>query len=103
MFASVSSPILVEMTGITKRFREVIANDRVDLVVREGEVRALLGENGAGKTTLVNILAGLYQPEEGEIRWRGTRVAIRSPRGASRLGIGMVHQHFTRGPSFTVG
>ena len=102
MFASVSSPILVEMTGITKRFPEVIANDRVDLVVREGEVRALLGENGAGKTTLVNILAGLYQPEEGEIRWRGTRVAIRSPRDASRLGIGMVHQHFTLVPSFTV-
>lgn len=92
---------LVEMTGISKRFPGVVANDQVHLAVRAGEVRALLGENGAGKTTLVSILAGLYQPDAGAIFWKGRRVALRSPRDASRLGIGMVHQHFKLVPSFT--
>ncbi|MGQ0572096.1 MAG: ABC transporter ATP-binding protein [Armatimonadota bacterium] len=80
----------------------MLANDRIHFAVRTGEIRALLGENGAGKTTLVSILAGLYQPDEGDIRWRGRRVAIRSPREAARLGIGMVHQHFKLVLSFTV-
>ncbi|MEM3692039.1 MAG: ABC transporter ATP-binding protein [Candidatus Korarchaeum sp.] len=85
---------LVEMVNITKRFHNVVANDRVNFNLREGEVHALLGENGAGKTTLMNILFGLYRPDGGEIYVRGKRVQIRSPRDAMSLGIGMVHQHF---------
>jgi general nucleoside transport system ATP-binding protein len=96
----VTTPV-VELVGVTKRFPGVVANDRVDLAVQAGEVRALLGENGAGKSTLVNILAGLYQPDDGEIRWEGRPVRIRSPRHASQLGVGMVHQHFKLVPSFT--
>ena len=85
---------VVEMKGIVKTFPGVVANDHIDFEVRAGEIHALLGENGAGKTTLMNILFGIYQPDEGEIYVRGTRVDIRSPRDAMRLGIGMVHQHF---------
>ncbi len=84
----------VEMRGIVKRFPGVLANDRVDLTVNRGEIHALLGENGAGKSTLMNVLAGLYRPDAGEIRIRGQPADIRSPRDATRLGIGMVHQHF---------
>lgn len=94
--------ITVEMRGITKRFPGVLANDRVDLALHSGEVHGLLGENGAGKTTLMNILFGLYQPDEGEIRVRGEAVTIRSPADAIALGIGMVHQHFKLVPPFTV-
>lgn len=85
---------VVQMCGITKRFPGVLANDRVDFDVRAGEVHALLGENGAGKTTLMNILAGLYRPDAGEIWVRGKRCDVRSPRDAIARGIGMVHQHF---------
>ncbi len=85
---------VVEMKGIVKTFPGVVANDHIDFEVRAGEIHALLGENGAGKTTLMNILFGIYQPDEGEIYVRGKRVEIRSPRDAMRLGIGMVHQHF---------
>lgn len=85
---------LLLLRGITKTFPGVTANDAVTFDLRPGEVHALLGENGAGKTTLVNILFGLYQPEAGEIRVRGTAVRIRSPRDAIALGIGMVPQHF---------
>ena len=85
---------IVEMKGIVKKFPGVVANDHIDFEVREGEIHALLGENGAGKTTLMNILYGIYQPDEGEIYIRGRKVEIRSPRDAMRLGIGMVHQHF---------
>ncbi len=92
----------VEMTGITKRFPGVIANDGVDLVVRTGEVHALLGENGAGKTTLMNILYGLLRPDRGTIRIGGAPVLLRSPRDALRHGIGMVHQHFLLVPTMTV-
>jgi len=92
----------VRMEGITKRFGPVLANDHIDFQVREGEIHAILGENGAGKTTLMNILFGLYQADEGEIYVRGRGVAIRSPRDAIKLGIGMVHQHFLLVPPFTV-
>ncbi|MCL7455447.1 MAG: ATP-binding cassette domain-containing protein, partial [Anaerolineae bacterium] len=82
------------MHGISKRFPGVLANDQVDLVIHSGEIHALLGENGAGKSTLMNVLAGLYRPDGGEIFVHGNSVDIRSPRDAMRLGIGMVHQHF---------
>jgi general nucleoside transport system ATP-binding protein len=80
----------------------VVANDHVDLLVEEGEVHALLGENGAGKTTLMNILYGLTQPDEGEIRLDDQRVRFGSPKDAIAAGIGMVHQHFMLVPVFTV-
>lgn len=93
---------LVEMRGITKRFPGVVANEDVDLVVYPGEIHALLGENGAGKSTLMNVLSGLYRPDEGAIRWQGRTVDIASPRAAFALGIGMVHQHFTLVKGLTV-
>ncbi len=94
-------PIL-EMKGITKRFPGVLANDHADIELYPGEVLALLGENGAGKSTLMNILVGLYRPDEGEIYVRGRRVEIHSPRDAAALGIGMVHQNFKLVPTMTV-
>ncbi len=93
---------LLELKGITKRFPGVIANDHVDFELVKGEVHALLGENGAGKSTLMNILYGLYHPDEGEVRLDGKRVRIDSPRAAIDLGIGMVHQHFMLIPVMTV-
>jgi simple sugar transport system ATP-binding protein len=92
----------VELRGIVKRFPGVVANDGVDFSLAAGEVHALLGENGAGKSTLMNILDGLYQPDAGEIRINGRRVAFRSPRDAIAAGLGMVHQHFTLVASMTV-
>ncbi len=89
-----TQPPAVEMRGIVKRFPGVLANDHIDLTVHAGEIHALLGENGAGKSTLMNILAGLYRPDAGEIWVRGKLADIHSPRDATRLGIGMVHQHF---------
>jgi simple sugar transport system ATP-binding protein len=84
----------LRMEGITKRFPGVLANDRISLDCRKGEVLGLLGENGAGKTTLMNILYGLYQPDSGEIFIDGEQVKIECPAKAIQLGIGMVHQHF---------
>jgi ABC-type uncharacterized transport system ATPase subunit len=84
----------VALRGIAKRFGDVVAGDDVGIDLWAGEVHALLGENGAGKTTLMNILSGMVRPDAGEIFLDGAAVAIRSPRHASDLGIGMVHQHF---------
>ena len=93
---------LLELKGITKRFPGVVANDGVDFDLRKGEVHALLGENGAGKSTLMNILYGLYHPDEGEFRLNGKPLRINSPREAIDAGIGMVHQHFMLIPVMTV-
>src|SRR2546421_4210285 len=90
------------MRGITKRFPGVVADDRVDFDLRPGEVHALLGENGAGKSTLMNILYGLYKPDEGEIALRGSRVSFASAKDAIDSGIGMVHQHFMLIPVMSV-
>ena len=85
-------PILA-LSHVTKRFGGVAANEDVSLSVNEGEILALLGENGSGKTTLMNMIAGIYYPDEGEIYVKGERVVIASPRDAFALGIGMIHQH----------
>ncbi|MBW6466757.1 MAG: ABC transporter ATP-binding protein [Brevefilum sp.] len=95
------TPIL-ELRGITKQFPGVLANDHIDLALNKGEILALLGENGAGKSTLMNILYGLYQPDEGEIFINGENLVINSPTDAIEAGIGMVHQHFMLIPVFTV-
>ena len=92
----------LELRGITKRFGPVVANDRIDFDLRQGEVHALLGENGAGKSTLMSILYGLYSPDEGEIRVNGEPAVVDSPSRAIGLGIGMVHQHFMLVPVMTV-
>ena len=89
-----SKSIAVEMRGITKRFGEKVANENANLDVYRGEILAILGENGSGKTTLMNMLAGIYFPDEGEIFIDGKQVIIRSPKDAFSYGIGMVHQHF---------
>ena len=90
------------MRGITKRFPGIVANDDVSFDLRAGEVHALLGENGAGKSTLMNILYGLYHPDEGEILIKGRPVQLGSPRAAIDAGVGMVHQHFMLIPVMTV-
>jgi general nucleoside transport system ATP-binding protein len=95
------APVL-ELRGITKQFPGVLANDHVDFELVPGEVHALLGENGAGKSTLMNIVYGLYHPDEGEIRLKGKRVNFSSSKDAIRSGIGMVHQHFMLIPVMTV-
>lgn len=92
----------VAMHGIVKRFPGVLANDHISFEVCAGEIHALLGENGAGKTTLMNILYGIYQPDEGEIYVKGRQVSIRAPRDAICLGIGMVHQQYRLVANHTV-
>ena len=92
----------VTMRNITKRFgTKVVANDKVWLDIYRGEILALLGENGSGKTTLMNMLSGIYFPDEGEIAIDGKEVVIRSPKDAFDLGIGMIHQHFKLVDVFT--
>ena len=91
----------IEMKGITKRFGHVIANNAVDLTLNKGEILSLLGENGSGKTTLMNMLSGIYYPDEGEIFVNGQKVEIRSPKDAFDLHIGMIHQHFKLVDVFT--
>src|SRR3954470_15235954 len=93
---------LLELRGITKRFPGVLANDSVDFDLRHSEVHALLGENGAGKSTLMNILYGLYTPDEGEILLDGKPIDLGSTKAAIEHGIGMVHQHFMLIPVMTV-
>lgn len=92
----------VELRGITKRFGSVVANDNVNLTIRGGEVLGLLGENGAGKSTMMNMLSGLYTPDEGEILIDGKKVEFDGPGDGIEAGIGMVHQHFMLVPVFTV-
>ncbi len=92
----------LELRGITKTFGSLVANDHIDLVVHPGEIHALLGENGAGKSTLMNVLYGLYRPDDGEILLDDEPVAFQGPGDAVAAGIGMVHQHFMLVPVFTV-
>jgi simple sugar transport system ATP-binding protein len=92
----------LQARGMTKRFPGVLANDRVDLDLRPGEIHALLGENGAGKSTLMNLLYGLYRPDEGHIYVKGKEVHFNGPSDAIAAGIGMVHQHFMLIPPFSV-
>ncbi len=94
-------PVL-ELRGITKSFPGVKANQDISLTLEKGEIHALLGENGAGKTTLMNILYGLYRPDEGEILINDQKVDIEGPNDAIARGIGMVHQHFMLVPVMTV-
>jgi simple sugar transport system ATP-binding protein len=84
----------IELKNVTKRFGDVIANDDISLSVRKGEILSILGENGSGKTTLMNLLSGIYFPDEGQIFVDGREVTIRSPKDSFALGIGMIHQHF---------
>src|SRR5699024_7216277 len=97
-----TSEVVVEMRNIVKQFGDFKANDDINLEVRRGEVHALLGENGAGKSILMNVLTGLLEPTEGDIRINGEPVVIDSPDKADELGIGMVHQHFMLIDKFSV-
>ena len=92
----------VELRGVWKRFPGVVANAGAHLTVRAGTVHAVLGENGAGKSTLMNVLSGVYRPDEGEVRIDGVARHFRSPADALAAGVGMVHQEFRLVPSFTV-
>ena len=93
--------LALQMRGITKRFGPVVANNHVDLDVYRGEILAVLGENGCGKTTLMNMIAGIYFPDEGQILIDGKEVVIRSPKDAFEHKIGMIHQHFKLVDLFT--
>ncbi|MDF2611106.1 MAG: transporter ATP-binding protein [Lachnospiraceae bacterium] len=92
---------VIELKNITKRFGQVVANDGIDLTLNQGEILSILGENGSGKTTLMNMLSGIYFPDEGEIFMEGNPIVIRSPKDSLDLGIGMIHQHFKLVEVFT--
>src|SRR5450432_2786370 len=94
--------VKLELRGITKRFGSLVANDHIDLTVEPGEIHCLLGENGAGKSTLMNVLYGLYAPDEGQILIDGVATTFNGPGDAMAAGIGMVHQHFMLIPVFSV-
>ena len=94
--------VVLQAKGLTKRFPGVLANDSVDLTLHQGKILALLGENGAGKSTLMNMLYGLYHPDEGEIWIKGEKVELKNPRDAIERGVGMVHQHFQLVPVMSV-
>lgn len=96
------SDYIIEMKNITKRFPGIVANDDVSIRIKKGEIFALLGENGAGKSTLMSMLFGMYEPDEGEIYIRGKKETISSPSYATRLNIGMVHQHFKLVQNYTI-
>ena len=98
---ALDSKYAIEMRGITKRFGHVTANNNVHLELQKGEILSLLGENGSGKTTLMNMLAGIYYPDEGQIFVDGEPVSIQSPKDAFEHGIGMIHQHFKLVDVFT--
>lgn len=91
----------IELRHVTKTFGKVTANRDVSLELRKGEILSLLGENGSGKTTLMNMIAGIYYPDEGEIFVNGSRAEIRSPKDAYDMGIAMIHQHFKLVDVFT--
>ena len=95
------SEYVLEVRDITKSFPGVLANDHINLTLKKGEIHAILGENGAGKSTLMNIIYGLYDPDEGQIFLNGEEVKIANPHDAIARGIGMVHQHFMLVPVFT--
>jgi general nucleoside transport system ATP-binding protein len=97
-----AKPTLLKVSNLTKRFPGVLANDHINVDIRKGEIHCLLGENGAGKSTLAECIYGYYQPDEGEIHFKGEKVEITSPHEAIDLGIGMVHQHFVLVSPFTV-
>ena len=97
-----STACAVKMENVTKRFGKVVANRAVNLELHEGEILSLLGENGSGKTTLMNMLSGIYFPDEGQIYIHGKPASIASPKDAFRYGIGMIHQHFKLVHNFTV-
>ena len=96
------SEYIIEMKNITKRFPGIVANDNVTIQIKKGEIYALLGENGAGKSTLMSMLFGMYEPDEGEIYVRGKKEIISSPTYATKLNIGMVHQHFKLVSNYTI-
>lgn len=97
-----SEEYIIEMRHITKKFPGIVANDDVSIQIKKGEIYALLGENGAGKSTLMSMLFGMYEPDEGEIFVKGEKVRITSPNYATKLNIGMVHQHFKLVSNYTV-
>lgn len=94
-------PDAIKLVGVTKTFGKIIANHNINMTVRQGEILSLLGENGSGKTTLMNILSGIYYPDEGQIFVNGNEVTISSPKDSFDLGIGMIHQHFKLVDVFT--